>query len=211
MPSRFPATLAAAAALLCATLPAASPVLAKEAGDWIFRAGATHIAPKSDNGSLDADSDVGVDVSSATTFDVSRMLTDSFAIELLAALPFKHDVSLQGLGEVASVKHLPPTLSAQYHFNPTGKVSPYIGAGLNWTIVFDEKSKGALDGVDIKAGNSVGPALQAGLDWEVSDKVLLNLGIRWMDIDTKVKTDGVRAAKVKIDPLIYAVNLGYRF
>jgi hypothetical protein len=37
-------------------------------------------------------------------------------------------VSTAGLGEVAKVKHLPPTLMAQYYFgDANSKVRPYVG------------------------------------------------------------------------------------
>jgi outer membrane protein len=188
-------------------------VVAKEAGDWIVRAGATHIAPKSDNGSLDADPTIELDVDSATmfTFDGTYMISNNWAVELLAALPFKHDVSATGLGKVATVKHLPPTLSGQYHFNPAGKFSPYVGAGVNWTIFFDEDPKGALEDVDLKLTNSLGLAAVVGVDIPLTENMLLNATVRWMNIESDVKVNGDKAAKAKIDPWIYAINIGWRF
>ena len=54
--------------------------------------------------------------------------------------PFSHSVSTPGLGEVAKVKHLPPTLMAQYYFgDANSKVRPYVGAGINYTTFFDEE------------------------------------------------------------------------
>jgi len=205
-----------AALFAAAILVLANSAVAKEAGDWLIRAGVTHISPKSDNGSLDADPDIGIDVGSATmmTFDGTRMITDNWAVELLAALPFKHDVHLDdgdSRAKVATVKHLPPTLSAQYHFNPAGKFQPYVGAGINWTIFFDETGKGPLEGVDLKLTNSLGLAAVVGIDIPLSESVFLNANIRYMDIDTDVKVDGSKAAKATIDPWVYGLNLGWRF
>ena len=200
MPSIKLATLLVVAALFWV-----NSVIAKEAGDWIVRAGITHISPKSDNGNLDG-TDVGIDVSSATmmAFDGTRMITEHWAVEVLAALPFKHDVSLDELGEVASVKHLPPTLSGQYHFNPAGRIQPYIGAGVNWTIFFDEKTKGALEGSDLKLTNSVGPAVVVGIDVTLTERMSLNATARYMDIDTKVKVDGVDVPFGDRNPQLFA-------
>ncbi len=207
---RLAALLAAAALLLISNV-----ATAKEAGNWIVRAGVTHIAPKSDNGTVPGDPAIDLDVSTATqlTFDGTYMVTNNFGIELLAALPFKHDIDGQ-VGdttvELASVKHLPPTLSAVYHFNTSGRWQPYLGAGVNWTIFFDEKEKDALGDASLKLTNSLGFAAVAGLDIALTERFYLNGNIRWMNIESDVKLDGVEVTKAKIDPLIYAINIGWR-
>jgi outer membrane protein len=64
-------------------------------------------------------------------------VADNLGIEVLAAWPFSHDVELNGT-KAATVDHLPPTLSLQYHFNGSGAISPYLGVGLNYTLFFSE-------------------------------------------------------------------------
>ncbi len=45
-------------------------------------------------------------------------------------------------------KHLPPTLTAQYHFDLANKkVHPFVGAGINYTHFFDEDI-GSAEGTD---------------------------------------------------------------
>lgn len=203
--------------VLCATavLLWANTAVAKEAGDWIIRAGVSYIDPKSDNGTVNGASPIELDVGSATmlTFDGTYMITSNFGVELLAALPFKHDIDGQ-LGnqsvELATVKHLPPTLSAVYHFNSAGKFQPYLGAGLNWTIFFDENEKDALGGSSLKLTNSLGLAAVAGIDIALSERMFLNGNIRYMDIDSDVKLDGEKVAKASIDPWVYAINIGWK-
>ncbi|MEM8767880.1 MAG: OmpW family outer membrane protein, partial [Pseudomonadota bacterium] len=145
--------------------------------------------------------------------DFTYMVSNNFGIELLAALPFKHDIDGR-IGsdtvELASIKHLPPTLSAVYHFNTAGRWQPYLGAGLNWTIIFDEDEKDALGDASLKLSNSVGFAAVAGLDIAVTERFYLNGNIRWMNIESDVKLDGVEVTTAKIDPLIYAINVGWR-
>lgn len=212
---RFAAVAAAAAALW------ANTALATEAGDWIVRAGVSYIVPKSDNGTIPGDGDetpdIGVDVDDAAmlTFDGTYMITRNFGVELLAALPFTHDVyGKVGSQKVklASVKHLPPTLSGVWRFNSDGKFQPYVGAGVNWTIFFDEKEKGPLDDPDVslKLDNSVGLAAVAGVDIALTEKMFLNGNIRYMDIDTDVKVNGVKVVTAKVDPWVYAINIGWR-
>ena len=200
-------------------------VEAKEKGDWVVRAGVSYIDPKSDNGSLvipelDLDSTIRVDSATMLTFDGTYMITNNFGVELLAALPFKHDISVDGLGEVGSTKHLPPTLSAVYHFNTAGRWQPYIGAGVNWTIFFDESEKGVLDDLDasLKLKDSWGLAAVVGIDVMLTDTMFINGNIRYMDIDSDVKitvpgddADLVVKTTANIDPLVYAINIGWVF
>lgn len=187
-------------------------VLAKEQGDWIIRAGAGHIDPQSSNGKLDG-TEIDVTVKSATmfTFDITYMVSQNWGVELLASAPFEHDIGLEGLGTVGSAKHLPPTLSGQYHFNPIGRVQPYVGLGFNVTLFMDEDTRGPLSGSSLKLDNSFGIAAQAGVDVEISENLYLNAVIRYIQIETDAKLDGSKVATVKIDPMVYGLNLGYRF
>jgi len=202
---------------LCAVVAVALTIqsgelLAKEQGDWILRAGVGQVDPKSPNGSLDG-TDINIYADTATTFifDATYMVSQNWGIELLASAPFDHDIDLEGLGKVGSTKQLPPTLSGQYHFNPIGRVQPYVGLGFNVTLFFSEDTRGALSGSSLKLSNSFGLAAQAGVDIEVSENVYLNAVIRYMDIETDAKVDGSKVATVKIDPMVYGLNLGYRF
>jgi outer membrane protein len=203
--SPFRSRSALFACTLILSLPGA-PALAHEAGDWIVRGGFHLVDPKSNNGDL-----VEVDDDIQFTFDVTYMLTRNWGVELLAALPFKHDISLVNGPKVASTKHLPPTLSVIYHFLPDSPWQPYLGAGLNVTIFFDESTRGALEGVDLDLDTSVGAAAVAGLDVALGSDWFLNAAVRWLNIETDAKLDGVKAGKVKIDPWAFGLSLGYRF
>lgn len=182
----------------------AGPCVAEQ-GDWLVRAGAHNIMPKSDNGDV-----VEVENDTMVTFNISYFATDNWAIELLAALPFKHDIELIGGGKVAQTKHLPPTLSVQYHFMPERSIRPYIGAGVNYTIFFEEGTTGALDGSRLSLDNSVGLALQVGVDIDINDRWFTNLEIRHIDIDTKAKLNGNSIGTVEIDPWLAGLNIGVR-
>ncbi len=199
------------AAVLAAAIACAAPAAA-EPGDWLLRTGVTQIEPDDDNGDLDG-TDVGVDVNSAAsmTFEVTYMWTDNIGIELLAAYPFQHDIDLDGLGQVGETKHLPPTLSLQYHFTRWGAFKPYVGAGVNFTYFFDEDTQGALDGSDLDLDESWGFAAQLGVDYDIGNNWFLNANIRYISIETDAEVDGTEVAEVEIDPLLYGLNVGYRF
>lgn len=203
---------AAAAALL--SVPVAQ---AAEKGDLFFRLGATNIDPDDDNGFVRAlDLDLEVDDDTSITFTGSYMFTDNFAVELLAATPFEHDIKVDTLGKVGSVKHLPPTLSAQWHFWPDKQITPYVGAGINWTLFFDEDTSGALSDGDIDVdSNSFGPALQAGVDIDINEQWFVNFDFRYIKIDTEADITipgvGREDVDVDIDPNLYGFHVGYRF
>ena len=137
-----------------------------EQGDWLFRIGGSLVAPKSDNlkgPALDG-AKVEVDDGYSLTFSGAYFLTNHWAVEVLAAAPFKHDVDVGG-ADIAETKHLPPTLSLQYHFLPDGKFQPYVGAGVNYTIFFDDGAEGTLEalGGDLEPRTVRGPNLSVVL------------------------------------------------
>jgi len=181
--------------------------MAMDQGDWLFRAGASYADPKSNNHEV-----VSVDSATSLTLNFSYMMTANWAVELLAAYPFEHDISLVGGPKVGKTKHLPPTLSFQYHFAPGSTFQPYLGLGINYTTFFSEKTFGALDGVNLSLDDSWGPAAELGGDIMLGENLFLNLSVRYIDIETDAKLDGAALpGKIKIDPWVYGVHLGFRF
>lgn len=195
---------------LAAVLAAlAMPAVAQQAGDWTIGLGAGSVMPKDDNGTLSGGLDVTVDDDVRPTLTVEYFLRDNLGIELLAATPFGHDINIDGLGKVGSVKQLPPTVSLNYHWDTGSAFKPYAGIGLNWTSFWDENTTGALAGNDLDIEHSFGLALQAGADWWLNDKSALRATVRWIDIDADVKLNGEKIGEVEIDPL--AVQAAYVF
>lgn len=200
-------TRIAACAGVCAAALASGTAFAYEAGDWTVRVGSHYVDPKSDNNDA-----VGVDGAFGLTFAVDYFVTPTLAIDLLGAAPYEHDITLNADGsEVASTKHLPPTLSLIWYPQLSTKMQPFVGAGVNYTIFFDESTKGALSGADLSLDNSFGIAAVAGLDVALTPKWSLTADVRWMDIDTKAKVNGSSIGDVEIDPLAYGVALNYHF
>lgn len=202
--------LAAAMAATCFSLPAG----AREAGDFILRLGPTGVYPntkydKSDLGGA------GVDVQPAWSLGITAtyMLTDNLGLGVLGAWPFKHDIKGDGAlpsKKLASTKHLPPTVTAQWFF-PVGAFHPYIGAGVNYTYFFDERTNGALSGTNLKLSDSWGLAGEAGFDYEMSDNWLASVQIWYADINTRAKVSGVGSLDVQVDPWVYMFSVGKKF
>ncbi len=216
---------------------------AYEQGDWILRVGATTVAPDSNSDDINLPGGLvaKAEVDNDTQLGIipAYMITDSLAIEVLAATPFEHNIEAQGQGAIkgtnldaGSTKHLPPTVSVQWY--PRSGQSgwqPYIGAGLNYTIFFDENTDGqlvgllgsltggAVNGADLSLDDSFGLAAQAGVDIPIDEHWAFNAGVWYLDIDTQAeitaKANGATAAKVKfdvqIDPWVYNVGIAYKF
>lgn len=197
-------------ALATALALAAMPAFAQSAGDFTVAIGAHNVDPTSDNGTVAGALKVRVGNSARPTIAGEYFLRDRLGLEVLAALPFQHDISIDGIGKVGSTKHLPPTISLQYHFG-SGKVRPFVGAGLNYTIFFSEKTEGALAGSDLNLKSSFGLAAHAGLDFQISEKSAIRVDARWMDIDTEAKLDGEKIGTVNIDPMVYGVAYVLKF
>jgi outer membrane protein len=189
----------------------ATPAFAQQAGEWTLSVGAHQVNPKSNNGSL-AGGTLDVDVGSSVrpTITAEFFVRNNLGIEVLASLPFQHDISIAGLGKVGSTKHLPPTVSVQYHFGQ-GTVKPFVGLGVNYTRFFSTGTSGALAGNDLELDDSFGLAAHAGIDFELSQKGSIRIDARWIDIDTDVKLNGTKLGTVNIDPLVYGAAYVYKF
>ena len=139
--------------------------------------------------------------------DFSYFLTDNISLELIAAVT-RHTVTNSVAGRVASVSLLPPTLTAQYHFDPQGAIRPYVGAGLNYTFFYDAAS--TLP--QIKFSHNLGWALQAGVDIPIRDGYFFNLDVKKLFLNTSITASGgaVRA-KASLDPWLVGVGVGMRF
>ena len=189
---------------------------AKSAGDINIRLRALGVFPD-ESGSVKTagGTDTGLDAKVGNSYvpevDFSYFVTDNIALELIAATA-RHEVDAKGNGAsvgLGSVWLLPPTLTVQYHFMPKSRISPYVGAGLNYTIFYNEKSG---DANSISYDNGIGYALQAGVDYAISGPWSLNVDVKklWLNTDVKVNGGALRA-DVDIDPWIIGIGVGYRF
>ncbi len=222
---------------LLALAIAAPSVQAHQAGDIIVRAGAvtvqTHESTsgvKGDRGTLATLGNLGgkatLNNDTQLGLNFAYMVTDHWGVELLAATPFSHDVKIKGTGaptvadgKLASFKHLPPTLSAVYYpLDSKSAFQPYVGAGINYTTFFDEsvssdaKARG-FTSLNIK--DSWGLAAQVGADYMLTDNIMINGQIRYIDIDTTAyashATLGRAKVNVDVKPWVYMLGLGYKF
>lgn len=204
-PMKKLSTLTLAALLSTAAVPA----LAQSQGDMYLGLGLGWIEP--DGSSNTAAGSIDVDGAASATFTFEYFIADRIGIEVLASYPFEHDINLAGSGKVGTTKHLPPTVSLQYYFDTGSSVTPFIGAGINYTYFFDEDGKGALAGTSINLDDSWGLALHAGADFDLNEKSALRVDVRYIDIETDVEVGGADIGKVKIDPWVFGASYIIKF
>jgi outer membrane protein len=215
------AMLAAGSLLLA--MASASPAWA-EKGDILVRVRAITVQPQEKVGPVlptFATSTGRITNAYAPEIDFTYMITDNIGVELIAATT-KHCIdgggSLAAVGRLACTWVLPPTLTLQYHFVPEGKVHPYVGAGMNWTMFYNEKASSqlntAIGATSVNLTNSWGYALQAGIDFDINEKMFVNLDVKYVDMDStaRLATGAARnSLRANIDPLIFGVGVGWRF
>lgn len=191
-----------------ATLTAAPVASAQVAGDLLVRARVVNI----DTANKDSIANTEISVSNKTIpeVDITYFLSPNLAAELILTYPQKHNVSSSADGgQIGTLKQLPPTLSLQYHFTDLGlgAFKPYVGAGLNYT---------RFSSVDLPAGfsiekNSVGLALQAGVDYAIDKTWSVNFDVKKVQIRTDLSSNGTNLGTIKVDPLLVGVGVGYKF
>jgi outer membrane protein len=199
----------------------AIPARAEE-GSLLVRVRALHIAPANKSDAIPA---LGVpadqiEVSSKWIPDVDfeYFFSKNWSTELVLTYPQKHDVSLKGGTALGTFKHLPPTLTAKYNFNPEGTFRPYIGVGINLTLLMNVElavPNGAGEGVDLPLSlknHSVGAAVQAGADFKLADHWYANIDAKYVQIRSDVYAAGVgKVSAVKVDPVLLGAGIAYRF
>lgn len=194
-----------AAAILSTLLSGAALAQQATEGPWMVRARAVHLNSANTDGT-----GLGLSVNNKwmPEVDISYFFDKNVAVELVLSVPQKHTLHSSVLGtDIGTLKHLPPTLLAQYHFNANG-FKPYIGAGVNYT---------RFSGVDILGGgatidkNSWGPALQVGVDIPLTGNMYLNLDLKKVYIRTDVSVGNTNVGTFKVDPVLAGIGLGWRF
>lgn len=191
------------AALAAAVLPIAQAAPADEQGSFIVRARALYLHSANDD---DTGLDLSINHKTFPELDLSYFVTPNLALELVLTYPQKQDLRAGG-NKIGTLKHLPPTLSLQYHFTGLQGWRPYVGVGVNYT---------RFSQVDLPAGvsidkNSWGPAIGVGADVPLGSGWLLNVDLKKVQIRTEVAVGGTELGKFKVDPLLFSVGVGKRF
>lgn len=183
---------------------------------WSFKFAASQVGPKSNNGLLAGALESEVSSEIGFTPSIEYTFSPHWVGELLLAIPFEHEVEVTG-GElsnskVASFTHLPPTVSAKYVFTPNASFTPYVGFGLNFTLVFDEETTGALEGTDLSGDNSFGLAANIGFEYRLpNSRWGISGDVRYIEIESDLTLDGADIGTLVVDPLVIGFGVTFDY
>jgi outer membrane protein len=210
---------------LMAGIAAAAPACA-EKGDVLIRLRGIVVAPSDSSSGITPTfptEKTRISNSFMPEVDFSYMLTKHVGAELIVATTKHHASGRTGttgsIGKLASTWVLPPTLTLQYHFAPEGTIRPYVGAGLNYTIFYAEKASKQLEAAvgttHVHMKDSVGFALQAGLDVPITQRTFFNLDVKYIDMNTTARLAttaiGTQRVRLHLNPFVFGVGLGMKF
>lgn len=191
-------------------------------GNWEVRVRAVYLDPANKSDAIPAlavpQDAIHINARTIPEVDFEYFVTDHWSSELVLTYPQKQTVTVEssalgGPAVIGTFKHLPPILTVKYNFLPAGVFRPYIGAGVNFTLLSDVRL--AVPSAPPMAlelsRTSVGPAAQGGFDYRIGDHWLANVDVKWAMLRANVKYDSATIAQVRVDPALFAVGLGYRF
>jgi outer membrane protein len=214
--------LAISALAVTLAVPSLASAQATQAdGPWLVRLRAINIDPNPSNsqtgtGGFVPSNSINISSTWAPEVDISYFFTPNIALELVLTYPQKHNVSVSGVpgvGDVGSIKQLPPSLFAQYHFNTGTPFKPYVGAGLTWFYITDNNlNVNGASILDVRKSNW-GFGLQAGLDYALTKNWYLNADVKYIWVETELTdTAGLGIdTKLKVNPWVWGLGVGYRF
>lgn len=181
-------------------------IWAKE--NWQIRMRAIDVIPDVDS-SVNIGGEVDADNAVVPELDISYFFTDHIAAELILATS-KHDMDYTGNVDLGDAMILPPTLTLQYHFTPDQAFSPYVGAGVNYSMFYNEDAAAGF--TDLNVDNGFGLALQAGFDYWLDEHWGLNADVKkiFLNVDATLNNGAIRA-DVDLDPWVVGAGVSYRF
>ncbi|MFN3827891.1 MAG: OmpW/AlkL family protein [Micavibrio sp.] len=176
--------------------------------NWQFRFRAIGVIPD-ESSTVNIGGDASVGNALTPEFDITYFFTDHISAELILVTA-QHQLDYTGNVNLGDTMILPPTLTLQYHFMPDQALSPYVGAGLNYSLFYNEKSGTGFTGLEVDGG--VGYALQAGVDYWLNDNWGLNLDVKkiFLNVDAELNGGSIRA-DVDLDPWVIGSGISYRF
>ncbi|SAL17389.1 membrane protein [Caballeronia udeis] len=192
-------------------------------------------------GTSTTETGTGASVDNADTFGLTAtyFITDHIAATAVLGVPPKFDLSGSGtlspLGQIGTAYEWSPTLLLKYYFNDAqSRLRPYIGAGGSYvwysgvklspamssgSFLYSSTYGTALEGpTTVKLSSSFAPVINAGLSYNINKhwSVDASLSYMWLStratLTTQSKLGTVTSSpKIKLDPIISFVSIGYRF
>jgi outer membrane protein len=203
-----------ALAAMASTMALATFAARADEGPWEVRVRAVYLDPANKSDAIPAlapENAIHINGKWLPDVDFEYRFTPHWSTELVLTCPQNQTVTVAGT-PIGSFRHLPPVLTAKYNVLPDADFQPYVGAGLNLTLISNVRlTVPGVGKLDLNS-SSVGPAVQAGFDYKVADQWYFNADVKWARLRSDVDLVGVgKVTTVHIDPVLFGVGLGYRF
>lgn len=166
---------------------------------------------------------------------IGYFFTDHIAVESVFGYPPKMRLdgggSLAALGKLGSANEWSPTVLLKYHFgNPDDKLRPYVGAGASYVWYSNVRlepglasgaflaSTGLSGTTRAELSSSLAPVFSTGMSVHLSKHWSANLSVSYLILSTRATLTTQSAVgtvtsqtKLRINPIVTSVSLGYRF
>lgn len=194
-----------------------------QSSPWTVRVGAAHVRFSTDadvfvNGAQVPGANAEASSNTTLGLELAYSFSPDWTLRFLAGVPPTTTLTgtgaLAGTGTLGKVKYGPAVLSATYNLPKVGSVTPYLGAGLNYTIVMSSKD-GFISNLDVNS--AFGSVLQAGMELPLGGEWSVALDARKIFLKTKASGvlpamgGAIAKADVRLDPLVVFLSLGRRF
>jgi outer membrane protein len=182
------------------------------------------------------EANTGASLDSADTIGLAAgyFITDHIATEFVMGYPPSFDIngtgSLEQFGKLGQAKQWSPTLLFKYYFNaPTAAFRPYLGLGVSRIWFTDEHiSNSAFEAnvlhgpTSVTTDSSWEPVFNAGFTYAFNQHWFAGLSVSYLPLSTTAKLNTAAATpvgtltvqsqtKIKLNPIVTYVNIGYRF
>ncbi|HET6803935.1 MAG TPA: OmpW family outer membrane protein [Frateuria sp.] len=199
-------------------------VSAAEAQRWFIRGGAAYAdfhasaqaaiaGQQIPGGSATVRHNIGV------AFEGGYYIAPNWSVALTLGVPPTAKIygegSLASAGKLGEATYGPSVLALQYHFPTGSRWQPYIGAGLNYTVILDTNDA-AIRNLGVRNGS--GSALQLGVEYRLNDRYALFVDAKkiWVAVRATGWAQGPgglvpATARVTLNPVIYNVGVSFHF
>ena len=227
MKSKFCFALSAITALTALTLGSAAQ--AQSQGSWLVRGGIMQLAPQVTSGTLSAPSLAGAQsgVSNSTQYagGITYMLSNSVAIDLPLALPFKHNLygagSIAGVGKIGDTKAIPATVMVQYRFGEaSGMFRPYLGLGVTYAKFDGEHTTAVLSGLtggtqlvptSLSIQSKLAATMQVGASYKIDERWFVDGAITKTPLKTRNTLSTGQTLDITLNPIGISLGVGMRY
>lgn len=200
--SKFGMAAVAAAAALAFAAPAHASVL----DNFQVKFGISGVLPEESGDPIDVD----ISDEYVPSLQIEYFFNDNVSADLLCCVATHNVTAAGGTIDLGEVTHFPPTVTLKYRWTNFGQFEPYVGAGVNFTAFIDSEPPA---GRHVEYDSSVGPALQAGVDYRIDEHWGVNFDVHriWINTDVSISGDITATDEVDINPWVVSTSIAYRF